>query len=195
MAETRTFKRYNFVTGVVDGTLAYDFGNPAFYPEEEEAYEVPEEPRRKPRANRREQVWVREEAQEEAQPAVRRALRFPVFTALGAAAAVVLFVMLLLAQVRLVSISDEAVEEEATISILKAEHDKLTVEYETIFNLKDVEEYAVGVLGMQEPQEDQIHYLSGVAAADKSVIITQEETDMLSLGLEDLLESVQEYFR
>ena len=68
------------------------------------------------------------------------------------------------------------------------------MEYETIFNLKDVEEYAVNELGMQEPDNEQIYYLTGVASADKAVVVTKGETDMFSVGLADLLASVKAYF-
>jgi cell division protein FtsL len=104
-------------------------------------------------------------------------------------AVVALVVMLLLAQIQLVNLSDTAVSLEAQIEELKTQRDKLTVEYETVFNLKDVEEYATGVLGMQEPRDDQIYYLTNVNAGDKAVVITDETTNMFSLGLEDVVAS------
>ena len=63
-----------------------------------------------------------------------------------------------------------------------------------MFNLKDVEEYAVGVLGMQEPTDEQIYYLTGVSSADKAVIVTDDTGSMFALGMEDLLASVKAYF-
>ncbi len=187
MADVRTFKSYNFVTGAVDGTLAYDFSNPALYPEEE-TYDRPERrSRRKERT--RSQRWIREDVRTET-VAVRRLAISPL-TMLGAAAAVVLLAMVLLAQIRLTDISSNAAALEDQIAALELERDKLTVEYETIFNLKDVEEQAVEVLGMQEPDSEQICYLTGVASADKAVVVTRQQTDMFSLGLEDLAGSVE----
>lgn len=197
MKETRTFQSYNFVTGAVDGTLAYDFGNPRVFPEEQ-VYERPE-PRKRPKLRPvpQEQEWIREDTAEriaESAQAVRNRQGFSPAALLAAAAVTVILVMVLLAQVQLVNISDNAAAMERHISELETERDKLTVEYETIFNLKDVEEYAVGVLGMQEPGEDQIYYLSNVASTDKAVIITHNNTGTLSLGLEDLLSSLRAYF-
>ena len=190
MADIKTFKSYNFVTGAVDGTLAYDFSNPALYPDEE-VYGQPE--RRSRRKEReRSQQWVREDVRTESGAVIRRLGLSPV-SFLGAVVAVVLLTMVLLAQIRLTDISATAAQLEDQIAALETERDKLTVEYETIFNLKDVEEQAVEVLGMQEPDSEQIYYLSGVASADKAVVVTRQQTDMFSLGLEDLAGSIKNW--
>ena len=189
MKDTKMFMSYNYVTGAVDGTLAYDFGSPVFYPPEEPVYETPSE-EHNPHGLR----WVKERHREKAHAASRGRQGFSPLALIGALCAVILFVMTLLAQIRLVSISRSAVAMEEQIELLEAEQDKLTVEYETIFNLKDVEEYATGVLGMQEPLDDQIYYLTNVSSADKAVVITNDSTNMFALGLDDLLESIKAYF-
>ncbi len=189
MSTTKNFKSYNFVTGAVDGTLAYDFSSPAYYPEEE-VYEAPPRKAESPR----ETIWVKEDVREKVQTVVRGKQGFSPLAVMGVLCVVVLFVMTLLAQIQLVNISRTAVELEAQITELQAERDKLTIEYETIFNLKDVEEYAVGVLGMQEPRDDQIYYLTNVSSADKAVVLSGSGTNMFSLGLEDLAASVKAYF-
>ena len=119
---------------------------------------------------------------------------FSVLSLLGVGAAVVLLTMMLLAQIRLTDISDTAAKLESQISQLETERDKLTVEYESVFNLKEVEERAVNVLGMQEPDNEQIFYLTGVASADRAVVVTKQDADMFSLGIADILSSVKAYF-
>ena len=191
MADVRTFNSYNFVTGAVDGTLAYDFSDPAFYPEEEEVYEQPER-RRGRRSRLRQQEWIREDTRSKAKGrAEARGQGISPLSLLGVAVVVVLVTMMLLAQIQLTDISHTAAELEDQIANLEARRDKLTVEYETIFNLKDVEEQAMDILGMQEPEESQIVYLSGVASADKAVVVTRQQTDMFSLGLDDLAGAVR----
>lgn len=195
--ETRTFQSYNFVTGAVDGTLAYDFGSTRVFGDEE-VIESPE-PKRRPRLRPvpQEREWVREDTEERAAEHARakeRGQGISPAAVLAAVAVTVLLVMVLLAQVQLISLSDSSARLESRIDELETERDKLTVEYESIFNLKDVEEYAVGVLGMQEPSEDQIFYLTNVASSDRAVIITRDSTGTLSLGLEDLLSSLRSYF-
>lgn len=191
MNTTKTFKSYNFVTGAVDGTLAYDFSSPRFFPQEE-AYEQPVL-RKKPR----EHEWIKENVREKVKIAslVRNRQGFSPLAVIGAGCVVILLVLSLLAQIQLVNISQRSVDMENRITALEAERDRLMVEYESVFNLKDVEEYAVGVLGMQEPRDDQVYYLSNVSSADKAVVITSADgSDMLALGLEDIVESVKAYF-
>ena len=189
MSGTRTFKSYNFITGAVDGTLAYDFGSPRYYEPEEETVV-------RPQLDERE--WIREDgAEAEAERADARArsrtMAVSPFSLLGAAGAVIILIMVLLAQIQLVGISNTAAQMERQIAELEDVRDKLTVEYETVFNLKDVEEYAVGVLGMQAPREDQVYYLTNVTSADRAVIISRD-TGALSLGLEDVMASLKAYF-
>ncbi len=188
MADTKTFKSYNFVTGAVDGTLAYDFGNPKLYPQEE----IYETPRRRQKTES--QVWIKEDAQEEALPALRERAGLSPLSLIGSICVAVLIALMLLAQIQLLSISSATVELENQIAQLQEQQDKLAAEYETVFNMKDVEEYALGVLGMQEPEEEQIRYLTGVSAADQAVIISQENTRMFSRGMEDIVASVKAYF-
>ncbi len=193
MQDIKTFKTYNFVTGAVDGTLAYDFGEPGLY-QDEAIYEEPlERPKRRRKAQSRE--WIKEDVREEArEQAAVNGQGISILSVMGAIAAVVLLTMVLLAQIRLTDISDTAAGLERQISALETERDKLTVEYETIFNLKDVEEQAVNLLGMQEPDNEQIFYLTGVASADRAVVITKNDADMFSLGLSDILSSIKAYF-
>lgn len=188
MNPQRTFKSYNFVTGAVDGTLAYDFSKPAYYPEEE-LYETP-----KKTAKQKEQIWIKEDVREKVQSAVHAKSGFSPIAMLGVICVVILLVLTLMAQIQLMGISGQSVAMENQIAELAAERDKLMVEYESVFNLKDVEEYAVGVLGMQEPRDDQIYYLTNVSSADKAVILTNDGSGLNSLGLEDLAASLQAYF-
>ncbi len=189
MDEIKTFKTYNFVTGAVDGTLAYDFSHPGLYREEEEV-QIPDTSRRsRPARRSQEQQWIKEDAAVRTHEAVRSRIGVSPLSVAGVVVVVVLLTMMLLAQIQLTGISSEAAELEDQIAALELEHDKLTASYETIFNLKRVEDYAVNVLGMQKPSEDQIYYLTGVAAADKAVVVTKDSTDMFSFGLKDLMSS------
>ena len=194
MADVKTFNTYNCVTGAVDGTQAYDFSNPGLYLDEE-IYSEPElEPRKKEKLQPRE--WIKEDVRTKvkAKRAAKVGQGVPVLSILGVGVAAVLLAMMLLAQIRLTDISYSAAKLEDQISALEQEQDKLTVEYETIFNLKDVETIAVDQLGMQEPVNEQIYYLTGVASADKAEVVTKGDADMFSLGLSDIISSIKAYF-
>lgn len=191
----KTFQQINFVTGVVDGTLAYDFDVPGYYPEEETV--VVPKPRRGAR-RAREQEWVREESRgaERAHRAgaiSKLGLVVNAAAAVGTVAAVALLLMVLMAKIQLIGISSQALACEQKISELETKNGRLTVQYEEIFNLKDIEETAVNDLGMQEPREDQIYYLTGVSSADKAVVISRQDADMFSLGVEDIIGSARDY--
>ena len=120
MQDIKTFKTYNFVTGAVDGTLAYDFSSPGFYSDalDEEEERAAGRPRR--RARQRDQEWVKEDARptarERAGARAKNAPGLSVVSLLGAAVAVVLLTMMLLAQIRLTDISDTAAGLEAQIT-------------------------------------------------------------------------------
>lgn len=186
MTTTRTFKRYNVVTGAVDGTMAYDFANPDLYVQEEVYGES------RPAAVPKVREWTKENAKTSA--AVQTRTGFSPLAFMGTVLVVVLLALVLLAQIQMMAISSATVELESQIAQLETQREKLTEEYEMVFNLKDVEEYAVSILGMQEPVDSQIQYLTGVSSADKAVIIREESTDMFSRGLEDIVSSVQAYF-
>ena len=186
MTTTKTFKRYNVVTGAVDGTMAYDFANPELYTQEE----VYGDGRRVAVPKVRE--WTKENAKTAA--AVRTRSGVSPLTFAATVLVVVLVALVLLAQIQMMAISSATVELESQIAQLETQRDKLTEEYEIVFNLKDVEEYAVSVLGMQEPVDSQVQYLTGVSSADRAVIIQQESADMFSRGLEDIVSSVKAYF-
>ena len=195
----KTFQQINFVTGVVDGTLAYDFDVPGYFPEEEAPVPV-RVPRRRRRSGTREQEWVREDSYEQSETRGEAIVSqlggiMTALSAVGTIAAVALLLLVLLAKIQLIGISASALSMEKQINELENEHSRLTVRYEQVFNLKDVEETAIGVLGMQEPHEDQIYYLTGVSSADKAVVITHEDTGMFSLGLEDIMSSARSYLK
>ena len=186
MTTTKTFKSYNVVTGAVDGTVAYDYANPDLYVQEE----VYGGERRVVLPRVRE--WTKENTKTNAAVCTRSGISPMPFG--GTVLVVILLALVLLAQIQMLAISNATVDLERQIARLEARQDKLTEEYELIFNLKDVEAYALDVLGMQEPVDSQIRYLTGVSAADRAVIIRQENADMFSRGLEDIVSSVKAYF-
>lgn len=199
MNETKTFKRYNFVTGTVDGTLAYNFGDAAYYPKTDDYGRMS----RRKKARREEYAYEDDDFYDDAfygdgsygEDVAERRWSISPLTLIGSVCVIVILIMTLLAQIQMVNVSSSAAELEEQITQLNAEHDRLKAEYEAAFNLKSVEEYATNVLGMQEPAEDQIYYLTSVYPADKAVIITDESTGILPLGLEDLIASFKSTFQ
>ena len=144
--------------GAVYGSLAYDFSNPAIYSESEYAspIEIPV---------RRESARVASRTAAAAKPK----LVVAPFAVFGILVAAMIFVVGIMAQIRLVDISNSAVELNNSIAQLQQEQVKLKIAYESAFNLAEIEEYAISELGMQKASADQVVYID-TSAADKAVV-------------------------
>lgn len=165
--------------GAVYGSLAYDLNNPALYPEE---YGRPAE-----RPETRTQVRTR------ARTAPRAKQGIAPVSILGAAAAAFLLVIAISAQTALFALSGESVKLEQTLSELETEQTRLRIAYESVFNLAEVEDYAVHTLGMQKPTADQIFYID-TAAPDKAVVIDAGTGDGFVDRASDFISDIGSYF-
>ena len=143
-----------------DGSLAYEITQPV---EEEFFYSV--DPTDLPDAPELEQP------QAAALPVPRQAVSPGAI--LGAAAAVVMLVLLVLSQVRVSIANKNVLALENQIKTLQSEQDDLEISYETAFNLTELEDYAVNELGMQKPRSDQIYYVNG-AGEDRAVVLDED---------------------
>ena len=104
----------------------------------------------------------------------------------------VLIVVMLLAQVSLTAVSNEAVELTERIETLEMERNRLRIEFEGTFNLTEIEKYAIEELGMQKPTKDQIFCIN-TAARDKVEIIPAEQPNGLLSRASDFAGSIGEY--
>ena len=188
MSEAAVKSRYG--KDAVYGSLAYDFNNPALYPEE---YARPagtaDDSAERPATRTREQVKVRTRAR--TAPRAKQGIA-PV-SILGAAVAAFLLVTAISAQASLFAISGESVELEQTLSELETEQTRLRIAYESVFNLAEVENYAVHTLGMQRPAADQIYYID-TAAPDKAVVIDAGKGDGFVDRASDFISDIGSYF-
>lgn len=113
---------------------------------------------------------------------------------IGFLAAAVLLVFSLLARVALTEISDECSQLETSLAELEDARARLLIEYESAYNLAEIEYYAVNELGMQKPGSDQIRYIDGIAR-DRAVILTPtEEEPSFTDKISGFLFSLREYF-
>lgn len=114
---------------------------------------------------------------------------------IGIACAAVLMVFVLMARIQFTAVSDEAVALEQQLADLKVERTRLLIEYESAFNMTEIEEYATSALGMQRPREEQVCYINS-SVPDKAVIIEDEsKAKSLADRISDMLVSIGEYFR
>ena len=180
---TRFANEYN------TGSLAYNYGStaPAFpqewgAPAPRARVEVPAAPR------------IIDDTAAQTQ-AVAYAQSISPLAIVGFLCAAVMVVFLLMAKIQLTEVTDQAVSLETQLTELEVAQNRLLIDYESAFNLTEIEEYATTSLGMQRPREDQIYYLDSTVP-DKAVVI-EKSGDEKSLGdrLFDMLASVSEYFK
>lgn len=112
---------------------------------------------------------------------------------LGLACAAVILVLSLMAKVQFTTVSDETVLLESRLAELKTEQSRLLIEYESIFNMCEIEKYATSQLGMQRPRDEQIFYLSSTVP-DKAIVVDNREEKGLLGYLDGFLNSIGEYF-
>lgn len=113
---------------------------------------------------------------------------------IGLACAAVLLVFTLMAKIQYTTVADQTVALESQLEELNVERTRLQIQYESVFNMTEIEEYATSVLGMQRPRDEQVYYINS-SVPDKAVIIesTKEKEGLLD-RINDLLKSIGEYF-
>ena len=163
-------------TAPMDGNAAYDLHSTAA---EEYRYSAPVEMPYAPRTT--------EAVVPESVPTPKQAI---------APLAAVLIVVSLVARVQLSQASAEVSALEDQHTQLQEQQTRLRIDYESAFNLTEIEDYAIHELGMQKPRSDQLYYISS-DATDTAVVLDQNAAEPLSLAdrLGDFFTSMVEYFR
>ena len=171
-------------TARMDGNAAYDLRSNAA---EEYLYSAPVELPHAPRTT--------EAVVPESVPTPKQAIA--PLAVLGFAIAAVLIVISLVARVQLSQASAEVSALEDQYAELQEQQTRLRIDYESAFNLTEIEDYAIHDLGMQKPRSDQLYYISSSDAADTAVVLDQSAAEPLSLAdrLGDFFSSILEYFR
>ncbi len=99
------------------------------------------------------------------------------------------------AKIQLTVVTDEAVKLETQLAELELAQNRLLIDYESVFNRTEIEEYATTVLGMQRPREEQITYLN-TSVPDKAVVLEHaSDTNSLTARLSDMFGFLGEYFK
>ncbi len=102
----------------------------------------------------------------------------PLFAVAGTLLVSLVMVRLLVSYVSLTKLSSEAAELERSIAELREERAKLEIEYESAFNLKEIERYAMAELGMVKAGNEQKVYLNS-SLDDKTVMLGGKRPGML----------------
>ena len=148
----------------VYGSLAYDFE-----PQREQQYE------KIPQDNPDWQIDPNANIGARPRQAARNKQAIAPAAVVGFVIAAALFMVCMVARIQLLEISNESAELSSRLTELQKEQTRLEIEYESAFNLNEIEEYAVSTLGMQKPFADQVVYID-TAAQDKAVVIPAAES-------------------
>lgn len=164
-------------SGIVYGSVAYDLNAL---------------PKRKQEEQVREKEQIKTKTYEAVKPQKQG---ISLFAIAGFGVFVVMMVFVLLANVQLTQVTTETALLESQIQKLSDEEARLKIEYESTFNLTEIEEYAAKKLGMVRTTSDNVTLLE-TADADRAVIIQQNgaaDTGFFT-GLKSFLNSLMEYF-
>jgi hypothetical protein len=170
----------------VDGNLARSLD---FEVRERELRHAGEPPRR------REAVQEKPKIRSLPKVQLREAQHVAPLAVVGAVAAAVLAVLLLLSYIQLTVLSSDMVELRSELKALEKENVILTTQYEQIYDLATVKA-AAEAAGMTKPGASQVYYVDS-SGGDAAVVYRQEETGLLD-RLKDSLHhgvyTVVEYF-
>ena len=192
MAAAATYERSRRrATGMVNGSLAYDFGtlerqlddtgrmDPDLYTpslEETSADDI-------------------SRAHAHAKAKVRPAQHLSPVMVLGAAAVAVLMVLVVLSYVELATISNSVVSMRSQVAELETRQVTLLTQYEQAFDLVSVKEQALAA-GMSLPSDSQVYYID-LSDPDNAVVYEQDSqgaAQVLEQIWQTILHAV-EYFR
>lgn len=173
------------------GSEAYDLDRVQGYAlPEEEAYE---EPSSQERIRQRLDERARERAKAKAQAeAASQTFGIPVLAIVGVLVVAALMITVLMGYIRLAQISGETSRVRASIAQLEERQEILEINYETTFNIEEIESYAVNILGMSRGLDEM--YTGGVILADRAQILAEDETAGLGARIIGFLKSLPEYF-
>ena len=117
-----------------------------------------------------------------------------VFAIAGGVCIAVLMVLIVLSHISLSDVSEQTVALTAQMEELTAAEAKLQIQYESAFDLNEVERYAMSELGMVKAGEHQVRYITN-EVADKAVILEVEDDGGLLGALQRFFDRISEYFR
>lgn len=117
------------------------------------------------------------------------------FAIAGWVSVAVLAVALLMSYIELNTIANQSYELRSQLEELEMEETRLMIEYESTFQLDEVEEYAINMLGMVRADDDQVKYLDN-RAEDQAIVLAENNVSVgFSAKLKSFFTSIAEYFK
>jgi len=172
---------------VLDYDSRYTFGSAA--PAAEVFPQVAPRPLETPGTAER----IRQREKERAEAAERKKALISPFAAVGSLFVALLLVLVVLAQVNYYEAAAESVRLNAQMVQLMEQHRALTIAFESVIDMKEVEQYARDVLGMSRPENYQMALIQSTAGDKAEVLIAGEADSLRNFG--SFISSLLEYFK
>jgi len=175
------------------GSVAYDFDalQRGF---DEAAWEAPERDYREQTAPARPKERERARVRMRVRPAALP-VSVSAFSVIGLLAAAVLMMFVILSYVQITELNDAKTQLRAQLSELDMEREHLRVDYETTFNLNEIEDYATHTLGMVRLTESSTATVAS-HREDRGVVLSGESTgDGAFSGFGGFIRSLLEYLK
>lgn len=116
------------------------------------------------------------------------------FAIVGCICIACLCLLIIMSYIRLTELSHKTSRLTAELNILKEQEDKLRLEYESAFDLNEIEDYAINILGMVKAGDNEVYYLQS-RSDDKAVILDENENKKGILDtISSLLSSLANFF-
>ena len=170
------------------GSSAYDlssFDNAAF----PETYDLPEET-----VDTRELEWERQQERAAAIREAKATQSVSIAAVMGFAVVFVLLLLVVLSGVKLIEISAEISDLKDTLSEVQTTQVELKVQYESTFNLTEIEEYSTRVLGMTKLSDSNTTVLSIERDDMAEVLAGNTSGSGIIATAKEFISSLLEYF-
>ena len=117
-----------------------------------------------------------------------------VFAVFGSVIIAALMILSVLAQVSYNEVAGETVRLNNQLVKLEEQERKLEIAFESVVDMKEVEQYARDVLGMSKPDAQQVAIIQTVQTDTAEVIDNSEKAGVLR-GFASFISSLTEYFK
>ena len=166
------------------GSVAYDLSRQS---QAAEKYSTAPELNPRPERRRREQAAPR--------PAAHRVMAVAPTAIVLSLIALVFWVFTLQVKTQISQAQTEIYHLESELRAVEQVQDELEIQYESAFSFTQMEDYAVGTLGMQRPRDEQIYYLSHTAEDHPVAVAHNASANGLVDRFSDLVSELVSYFR
>lgn len=116
------------------------------------------------------------------------------FAIIGCVCIACLCLLIIMSYIKLTEITEKSSGLTAQLNTLSEQETKLRLEYESAFDLNEIELYAINILGMTKAGENQVYYIQS-RTDDKAEIIEKGENKAGILdSISSLLSSLADFF-